>query len=290
MRESQGQMEKLRAFALSTVLALLIVVLGQGAWATLIAVNLRGAPRVPWSLAAMGAVLWVMWRYLAGDGPPRATATRRRALLRAHPVTRLTFAWTLLAGALSIVALAGYWILMFQLFDMPPNRLPDTSQYPPLTVLALMVMGSLVAPLVEEAAFRGYSQAILERAFAAPLAIFISSLQFASAHLTHGVLLPKLFVYFLGGVMLGVTARLTRSILPGIAVHILLDITFFLAVWPFDAMRRLTSGADFTFWLGVHATQGVAFTVLAALAFGKVAAVARAAGMDAQALRPAVPV
>jgi hypothetical protein len=73
---------------------------------------------------------------------------------------------------------------------------------------------------------------------------------------------PKLFVYFLGGLMFGTIANATKSILTGIAVHILADITFFTLVWPFDAARAnvFTNGADSSFW--VHLIQALVCTGL----------------------------
>jgi len=45
----------------------------------------------------------------------------------------------------------------------------------------MIVMGSLVAPLMEEAGFRGYFQVALEGEFRAPVAIAIASVVFALA-------------------------------------------------------------------------------------------------------------
>ena len=65
---------------------------------------------------------------------------------------------------------------------MRGNALPDFSRYPLLTVVLMLVMGSLAAPLTEEPAFRGYCQVILEREFRGPVAVIISSVLFALAH------------------------------------------------------------------------------------------------------------
>lgn len=140
-----------------------------------------------------------------------------------------------------------------------------------LTTALMLVMASLVSPLTEEAAFRGYCQSVLERELSGPAAVAISSLLFALAHVTHGLFWPKLLVYFLAGVAFGVMANVTNSILPGIAVHILADLTFFTLVWPHDAARRLVwqGGADAWFW--AHAAQAVIFTALAILAFRQLA-------------------
>jgi len=80
-----------------------------------------------------------------------------------------------------VIALAGYWIVLFRLVKMPPNVLSDVSSYPRTTVALMIVMGSLVAPLMEEAGFRGYFQVALEGEFRAPVAIAIASVVFALA-------------------------------------------------------------------------------------------------------------
>jgi membrane protease YdiL (CAAX protease family) len=172
-----------------------------------------------------------------------------------------------MAGALAVVALAGCWIVLFQLVKTPANVVPDYSSYPQLTIVLMLIMSSLVSPLSEEAGFRGYLQVALEREFRGIVAVVVSSVLFALAHLNHGLFWPKQLVYFLAGVAFGVIALLTKSILPGIVAHIIGDLTFFIFVWPRDSSRRLVNqgGADAWFW--IHAAQFVLFTALAILAF-----------------------
>jgi membrane protease YdiL (CAAX protease family) len=264
-------LRRLVAIVWSAILAFVILAFGQGVWAALFISNLKTSPQIPWAVVVMAVVLWVMWKYLGGKWWPRSTSEARHRYLRARCVSGRAFVWAMLAGALSIVALSGYWIVMFQLVKMPANALPDMSSYPLLTIVLMRVMASLVSPLTEEAGFRGYCQAILEREFRGPAAVVISSVLFALAHFTQGFFWPKLLVYFLAGLVFGVTAYLTNSILPGIPVHILADMTFFALVWPHDAARRLVwdGGGDGWFWL--HAAQAVAFTALAIFAFRRLA-------------------
>jgi membrane protease YdiL (CAAX protease family) len=268
----------------SAIVALVITAYGQGIWGALLVINLQTSPRVPWAVGVMAILLWLMWQYLGGRWWPRRTSNVRRSLLRASPVPRRVFGWAFLAGALSIAALSGCWIVLFQLVRMSPNVLADISEYPFLTVALVGVTASLAAPLSEEAAFRGYFQGPLERQFSAPVAVVMSSILFALAHGIHGFFWPKLLVYFLAGLSFGATAYLSNSILPGIAVHILADVTFFTLVWPYDAARRLVSegGADAWFW--IHAAQAILFTVLAIFAFRGLAS---AAGHGRSRLAPA---
>jgi len=97
-----------------------------------------------------------------------------------------------------VVALAGYWICLSQLATFPRNQLPDTSKYPTLTVLPMLIMACIAAPVAEEAAFSGYCWTILERQFRPTSVVVFSSLLFALAHFTQGRVLANLLVYFLG--------------------------------------------------------------------------------------------
>ena len=253
------------------LLGLGIALIPGGIWGGLYMLNLRTDPSVPWAVVPMAAVLWLMWQYLSGKGWPRSTSEARRTLLRARPVSARTFAWAFVAGALAVAALAGYWIVLFQLVKMPGNVLPNWGDYPVLTMALFIVMGSLVSPFSEEAGLRGYCQGILEREFRGSIAVAISSVFFAFGHYNHGLLWPKLTVYFLVGLAFGTIAYLTKSILPGIPVHMLGDLTFFTLVWPYDTSRRLVwdGGADTWFW--IHVGQAIVFTALAILAYRKLA-------------------
>jgi len=255
----------------SALLAFLILGFGQRIWGAILVGNLRFSPAIPWLIPAMSLVLWLMWRYLGGRWWPQSTSEARRRLLRANRVSGEVLAWSLVAGVLSIVALTGLWIVLFQLVKMSPNVLGDLSPYPLLTTVSVLVMASLVSPITEESAFRGYCQVILEREFPARVAIVISSVLFSLAHLTHGFWWPKLLVYFLVGVVFAVLAYLAGSILPVIPVHVIADLIFFTLVWRNDGARRLVSevGADRWFW--IHVAQAIFFTFLAIPAFIRLA-------------------
>jgi membrane protease YdiL (CAAX protease family) len=267
--------KRLMSILWAGVLAWLILIVGQRMWVALVMANLEVSPKVPWSAAIMALVLWLMWQYLDGRWWPRRTAEARRRNLRAFPVSRQVFAWALVAGAFSTAALSGLWIVFFQISRTPPNALPDASNYPLLTMIATLVMSSLAAPFSEEAAFRGYAQTILGRSFRVSTAILISSAMFAAAHLTYGLYWTKLSVYFLFGLAAGVGAHLSNSILPGIVVHVMVDLTFFVLVWPRDAARRLVTqgGADTWFW--IHVAQIAVCVPLAVWCFRQLARITK---------------
>ena len=164
----------------------------------LLITNLRTNANIPWAVAAMGIVLWVMWQYLDGRAPPARTSETRHRLLRATPVSAPRFAWAMLAGILGIIALAGLWIVLFQLVRWPARLLPDFSNYPLVTVTTVIIMASLVSSLPEEAGFRGYFQSFLEEKLSGPLAIVIGAIALAPAHcLTQGFLWPVALFFVL---------------------------------------------------------------------------------------------
>lgn len=70
-------------------------------WEALIQINLRFAPRVPWAAILMSAFLLFYWKYLKGWGWPESTAAKRRASLRAEPLSALVWRWSLREAGIS---------------------------------------------------------------------------------------------------------------------------------------------------------------------------------------------
>jgi membrane protease YdiL (CAAX protease family) len=246
-------------------LAFLLTIVTGGIWTGLLLANLSTTPAVPWAAVVMALVLWLVWAYLGGS-------TARRRYLRASPVSASAFSWALLAGSLSIVALAGFWIVLFRLVRIPGNALPDLSTYSVGTVVAILTMASLVSSVAEEAGFRGYFQGVLEKHVSGPGSVLIAAVLIAPAHgLTQGFVWPVALFYFLVDTMLGTTAYLTRSILPGIAIHSMGLLTFFSLIWPRDKQRQLISGGGADRWFWLHVAQAVIFAALAIMAFKRLA-------------------
>jgi len=258
------------------LLALVVTLFLQGVWTALVVVNLKSSPAIPWAVSVMALVLWVGWKYLSGKWGPQSTSAVRRRYLRATSVAWHVFEWSVLAGALSLVALVGYWIVIFQLVKVPGNRLPDFSRYPLITVSSVLLMAAVVGAVAEEAGFRGYFQVALEREFRGPVAIVISALVMSPAHgLSQGFVWPTLLWYFFADVMFGVMAYLSKSILPGIIIHGLGLLIFFVLVWPADQSRRMVTDGGIDFWFWLHVAQAIAFTALAIMAFRRLATITR---------------
>jgi membrane protease YdiL (CAAX protease family) len=261
------------ALAKLVFVALVITLVPQGLWSVLIVANLRASPAVPWSVLVMAAVIVVLAQYLRGHWGPTSTAAARRQSLRATVVPAEAFGWAWLAGALSITALVGVWIVLASLIRMPGSVLPDLSKYPWWTAVLAVAMGMLISPLCEQAGIWGYLQGGLERRWSGTTAVILAALVFALLpHPPAGMaLVPKVLFFFLVGLVFSTMARLTNSILPGLPLHALGLLVFFALVWPHDTDRRLVSsvGADLWFWM--HVAQAVVFAGLGLWAFGRLA-------------------
>src|SRR5215469_11408405 len=145
----------LRAVAWAALLAFVVAGFFSLTWGVLLTANSLTTPAVPWSVAVMAIVLVVALLYLGGRWGPTSTADWRRAHLRARLVPGRVLGWALLAGALALVALVGLWIVLVELTQVGGNpTIPSSHQVPPAALGLMLVMGSFVSSLSEEAAFR----------------------------------------------------------------------------------------------------------------------------------------
>jgi membrane protease YdiL (CAAX protease family) len=261
------------ALTTSALVALAITLVPQGVWSALIVANLRTVPAIPWSVVVMTLLLIAGAQFLRGRWGSPATAAARRQSLRATVVSREMFAWAWLAGALSIVALVGVWIVLASIVRMPGSVLPDLSTYPRVTAGLAVTMGALISPLCEQAGIWGYWQEGLERRWSGATAIVVASVTFALLpHPPAGMAFgPKVMFFFLAGLIFSTMAYLSNSILPAIPIHGLGLLLFFALVWPNDPARPLVgvSGTDSWFW--IHVAQVVVFAALAVWAFSRLA-------------------
>jgi membrane protease YdiL (CAAX protease family) len=237
-----------------SLFAFALTVVTGGVWAALVTINLRTTRVVPWALVPMAVLLWAMWRYLTGAWGRRDAAAARRRLARATAVPRGVFLTAMVAGALSLAALSGLWLVLSQLVRIPGNSLQDLPGDPVTTVIPLLAMASLVSASVEEIGFRGYMQGPLESRVGAMAAVALMTVVIAPAHAsTQGRLWPVVVFYLLADAMLGCLAHLTRSTLPGVVVHAVGLFVFFTLIWPGDRSRHMLTAGGANAWFWVHA-------------------------------------
>jgi len=204
----------------AVITGLVVAAAGTLPWAALMETNLKHQPNLPWSVPIMAVYLWLFWRYVRGEGWPRSTSATRRARSRANALPAELWGPALLAGMLGLACVLLLQGVLGRLVALPQQRDLDASPYPALTVLAWVLMGAVVAGVVEETAFRGYLQAPIERRHGPVLAILATGIVFGLLHLTHTEVTLVLLPYYMAvAAVYGTLAHLTDSTLPSLALH-----------------------------------------------------------------------
>jgi membrane protease YdiL (CAAX protease family) len=212
----------------------LVFLIAQGVWIVLLTRMIARPEPFPWELPAMAGFLaigcvWLKW----GTWPQWGRAFRREGV-RLNPATLRAI----------LLALTSVWPAMIAGFCLyaahraqsgmggeQPITLPLVPHGPAL--FAGLVMPGVVAGVVEEIAFRGFTQGTLEKRFGLLPAILISGFCWGLVHTNHGYFgeeaLLWIGMFLVIAAMLGIIANRTNSVIPGILVHAGFDTTYFVA-------------------------------------------------------------
>jgi len=208
-------------------LGLLVTFVGVAPWVVMARLNARIHPDIPW--AALATLVWLILYlcWLNGAGPPTRWKAARRYRLRLWRPGSNGWSKDGIAVTLSLMAMIGLLTFIWILVGAPA-RPPDLSEFPSTAyLLSVFLITPLAAGVTEEAGFRGYMQRGLER-YGSGTAILISAFAFALIHGVHGletllVLGPGIFI---AGIVYGMLAYHSGSILPGMIAHFLGDLAF----------------------------------------------------------------
>lgn len=247
------------------VLGLVIQIVGVMPFMILVQLNLEALPALPWAALVEVGVLWGLWRYLGGAGPPSSTAQTRRRWRRAHPVDRGLWPATAASGllyGLTLVSLSAFTNLWQ---PMPPEAVAGflaLARAPASMAVATLAMIAISAGFVEEMAYRGFMQKPIEERHGPAVAIAVVAVAFALSHTIPGPTLP---LFALGATGMGLLAYLSGSIVPGIVVHILVDAGVLTWVWlrPEGIERFLAAanGPEGSSWLPIAGAIALALAV-----------------------------
>jgi membrane protease YdiL (CAAX protease family) len=169
-----------------------------------------------WAAIAIGQLLlgaFALWRSQKRFGPGWRTAIGLRAVALDHRlagrvVLAVALYWSWAALVISVAGLSGR-------LKGPPDIVPNSA-----AALAAFTMTAVVlAPLCEEAFFRGYVQTRAQAFLSPAVSVALPALLFALAHFSGNVAQPA--VVFMLGVLAGHLRRASGSLVPGIILHAL---------------------------------------------------------------------
>ena len=248
--------------------------------------NARVFVQVPWAIPPAALYLWLYWRYLGGAGWPRSTSQSRRANLRANRLSGEVWGMSLLAGFIGLATLLPLVRIMSRLVTLPmeAQRIVAPPQMPLATIVLLLIMGAILSGVIEEAAFRGYMQGLIERRHGPIVAILVNGIVFGVLHYSHHPrsVLAMLPYYMAVAAVYGGLAYATNSILPGMVLHAGGDVFSLARLWRtgLPEWQVAASSPALVWQTGVDAAfvrPVVVFCVLSAAAVWAYSALARAA-------------
>jgi membrane protease YdiL (CAAX protease family) len=213
------------------VIGLAIGMVAANVWPLLL-LNLGALIAAVVELIFLGTYLW----WAAGGGPPQANKPARARAFRSVRLSSSQWLWGILAALFFAVTVHASIVLLFRLVPFPAAAFRqgyDFSFIPtlPLRWLAVIVSATS-AGICEETGFRGYMQRPIELRYGAPVAILISSFFFMALHLTKAwALLGMVPIVFGAGVLLGLLAWSSGSLIFCIVGHVTMDIGLFAYWW-----------------------------------------------------------
>jgi membrane protease YdiL (CAAX protease family) len=178
--------------------------------------------------------LYVWWT--SGGGPPEKTQIARGLAFRSGALSPAQCFWGIIAALSFAATIHGAIVLLFRFMPFPTEafrRGYDLSFIPslPLRWIAVVVSATS-AGICEETGFRGYMQQPIEQRHGAPAAILVSSFFFMLLHLTKAwAMIGMVPIVFGAGVLLGLLAWSSGSLIPGMIGHVVMDIGLFAYWW-----------------------------------------------------------
>jgi membrane protease YdiL (CAAX protease family) len=213
----------LPALVRAPIVAFVVLNIGSTAGVLPVFANTKFLPGVPWSLPATSLVMAVFWYYFTGGGYPAATRAARQDLTRLKSLPWPIWRAAVLPLLLSIVTVTSLRLVLPSILPVEAPKIAlDLSPYPFATVVGLLLSIALTAGVAEEVAFRGYLQKPLEDSYGVFPALVLTGFAFWLAH-ADKVGLSHLPFHMVASIFLGLSAYLTKSLLPAIIGHVLGD-------------------------------------------------------------------
>ena len=199
--------------------------------------------------------LYLCW--VSGNGPPRSNGDARLRFFRRTVLSSGQWVWGLLVAFVFAATIHTAIVFLFRLVPFPSESFRhdyDISFIPsfPLRWIAI-VISAVSAAICEETGFRGFMQQPIEQRFGIIAGVLISSFFFTLVHLTKSwALLGMTPIVFGAGVLLGVIAWASGSLIPGMIGHFVMDVGLFAFWWTgiagtFTAKPIFQTGVDGSF-------------------------------------------
>jgi len=247
-----GRWTKLPVSLRAVILGLLIALIPANVWPPLL-VSMGVPLAAILELIFLGLYLW----WTSGGGPPARTRAVRAVAFRAGQLSPGQWLWGVIAALSFAATVHASIVLLFRFVPFPTEAFRhgyDLSFIPslPLQWIAVVVSATS-AGICEETGFRGYMQQPIEQRYGALVAILVSSFFFMLLHLSKAwAMVGMVPIVFGAGILLGVLAWSSGSLIPSMLGHVVMDIGLFAYWWTgiagnFTARPIAETGMDKSF-------------------------------------------
>ncbi len=239
----------------ATILGIFVSMIGIYSW--LIPASFIPAP---WIFFIIAGVLWIYWKYFRGSWWPKSTETARIEYSRSKKMSAPVLKWGLLAAIIFVILAQSSLVVTFRIIPFPAEAFTSGNKYlntmPGWLAWVIISINSLVAGICEETGIRGYAQVPMEKRYGPVVGITFSSILFLLIHVNQAWFLPIFIQVFCLGMILGILAYTSDSLIPGIIAHSIMDVVNFSYWWSdiagkFEGRPISETGIDFIFILSL---------------------------------------
>jgi len=215
----------------AVVTGLLVTAVAANVWPILL-LNLGVPLAVIIEVIFLALFLW----WARGGGPPRALQGSRAKAFRRVNLTSKQWIWGLIAAFSFAASVHASIVLLFRFIPYPAAAFRhgyDLSFVPSQALRwVAVVISAASAAICEETGIRGFMQQPIEQRHGVLVAVLISSLLFMALHLNQAwATLGIVPIVFGAGLMLGILAWSSDSLVPGIIGHFVMDVGLFAYWW-----------------------------------------------------------
>jgi membrane protease YdiL (CAAX protease family) len=215
----------------AVITGILIALVPANVWPPLL-LNLGVPLAATIELVFLGLYVW----WASGGGPPQRIRAARSIAFRRRALSPAQWFWGIVAAFSFAGTVHAAIVLLFRFVPFPIEAFRHGYNFSfipsvPLRWVAVAVSATS-AGVCEETGFRGYMQQPIEQRHGASIAILVSSVFFALLHLTKAWAMVGMVPIVLGaGVLLGLLAWSSGSLIPGMIGHVVMDIGLFGYWW-----------------------------------------------------------
>jgi membrane protease YdiL (CAAX protease family) len=252
------------------ITGILIALIPANVWPPLL---LRLGVPVAASVEVVFLALYIWWS--SGGGSPLRTRAARGRAFRNTRLSPAQYFWGIIGAFFFAATIHAAIVLLFRFIPFPTaafRRGYDLSFVPSLRMRWIaIVVSAASAGICEETGFRGYMQKPIEQGHGAPVAILVSSFFFTLLHSTKAwAMIGMVPIVFSAGVLLGLLAWSSGSLIPSMIGHVVMDIGLFAYWWTgiagnFTARPIMETGVDEPFLITCVVLAAALFMVLLAI-------------------------